>query len=184
MTMEKRRAFNKPLFMCFIDITKAYDSVNRELLWKVCRNYGITDKLVNLLKMLYKHSIAKVKINGELSDSFEMNTGVMQGGIPSPILFNILFDFIIREVINEAAISGVKFSYGSNDFFHGKNESHDDFDILALLYADDLLVMCEKISDLEKFISCFEKVTQQYGLTMNIKKNLCDVTTTTKRRST
>jgi hypothetical protein len=30
--------------------------------------------------------------------------------------------------------------------------------------------MCEKISDLEKFISCFEKVTQQYGLTMNIKK--------------
>jgi hypothetical protein len=170
MTMEKRRAFNKPLFMCFIDITKAYDSVNRELLWKVCRSYGITDKLVDLLKVLYKHSIAKVKIDGELSDSFEMNTGVMQGGIPSPILFNILFDFIIREVINEAAISGVKFSYGSNDFFHGKNEKHDDFNILALLYADDLLVMCEKISDLEKFISCFEKVTQQYGLTMNIKK--------------
>jgi hypothetical protein len=170
MTMEKRRAFNKPLFMCFSDITKAYDSVNRELLWKICRSYGITDKLVNLLKMLYKHSIAKVRKNGELSDSFEMNTGVMQGGIPSPILFNILFDFIIRKVINEAAISGVKFSYGSNDFFHGKNKNHDDFDILALLYADDLLVMCEKISDLEKFIISFEKVTQQYGLTMNIKK--------------
>ena len=49
--------------------------------------------------MLYKHSIAKVKINGELSDSFEMNAGVMQGGIPSPILFNILFDFTVREVI-------------------------------------------------------------------------------------
>ena len=170
MTMEKRRAFNKPLFMCFIDITKAYDSVNRELLWKICRSYGISDKLVNLLKMLYKHSIAKVKINGELSDSFETNTGVMQGGIPSPILFNILFDFIIREVINEAAISGVKFSYGSNDFFHEKNKNHVDFDILALLYADDLLVMCEKISDLEKFTSCLERVTQQYGLTMNIKK--------------
>ncbi|CAF1437436.1 unnamed protein product [Adineta ricciae] len=146
MTMEKRKAFNKPLFMCFIDITKAYDSVNRELLWKVCRNYGITDKLVNLLKMLYKDSIAKVKINGEMSDSFEMNTGVMQGGIPSPILFNILFDFIIKEVISEAAISGVKFSYGSNDFCHGKNEKHVDFDILALLYADDLVAMCEKIS--------------------------------------
>ena len=106
--------------MCFIDITKAYDSVNRELLWKICRSYGISDKLVNLLKMLYKHSIAKVKINGELSDSFEMNTGVMQGGIPSPILFNILFDFTIREVLNEAAISGAKFSYGSNDFFREK----------------------------------------------------------------
>jgi hypothetical protein len=183
MTMEKRREFNKPLFMCFIDITKAYDSVNRELLWKVCLSYGITTKLVNLLKMLYKDSIAKVKINGEMSDSFEMNTGVMQGGIPSPILFNILFDFIIRKVINEAAVSGVKFSYGSNDFFHGRNEKYNVFDILTLLYADDLVVMCETVTDLEKFIRSFEKMTQQYGLTMNIKKNLLDVTKTTQRRS-
>ena len=174
MTMEKRREFNKPLFMCFIDITKAYDSVNRELLWKVCLSYGITPKLVNLFKMLYENLIAKVKINGELSESFEMNTGVMQGGIPSPLLFNILFDFIIRKVIDEAAVSGVKFCYGSNDFFHGRNEKHDDFHILALLYADDLVITCESISDLEKCIGCFERVTQQYGLIMNIKKH-CDM---------
>lgn len=82
--------------MCFIDITKAYDSVNRELVCKVCLSYGKTSKLVNLLKMLYKNSTAKVKINGVLSDSFKMNTGVMQGGIPSPLLFNILLDFIIK----------------------------------------------------------------------------------------
>ena len=74
---------------------------------------------------------------------------------------------------NEAAISGVKFSYGSNDFFHEKNKNHVDFDILTLLYADDLLLICEKISDLEKFTSCLERVTQQYGLTMNTKKKTC-----------
>jgi hypothetical protein len=170
MTMEKRREFNKPLVMCFIDIAKAYDSVNRELLWKVCLSYGISEKLVNLLKMLYKDSIAKVKINDEMSDSFETKTGVMQGGIPSPILFNILFDFIIKKVIDEAAISGVKFSYGSDDFFHGQSEKHIDFHLLALLYADDLVVMCDKATDLEKFIRSFEKVTQEFGLTMSIKK--------------
>ena len=170
MTMEKRREFNKPLFMCFIDITKAYDSVNHELLWKVCLSYGITTKLVNLLKMLYKDSVGRVKINDELSDIFEMNTDVMQGGIPSPLLFNILFDFIIKKVITEAVVSGIKFSHGSNDFFHGRSERYNLFDILTLLYADDLVVMCETITDLEKFIRSFEKVTQQYGLTMNIEK--------------
>ena len=75
MTMERRREFNKPLFICFIDITKAYDSVDRELLWKVYLNYGISEKLVNLLKMLYKDSMGRVRINGEVSDSFEIKTG-------------------------------------------------------------------------------------------------------------
>jgi hypothetical protein len=129
--MEKRKEFNKPLYMCFIDIGKAYDSVNRDFLWKICLSYGISEKLVNLLKMLYKDSKAQVKINDEKSDSFDIKTGVMQGGIPSPILFNILFDFIIKRTIDEAAVSGIKFSYGSNDFFHGKNEKHDEFHILV-----------------------------------------------------
>ena len=99
-----------------------------------------------------------------------MNTGVMQLSIPSPLLYNILFDFIIKKVINEAGVSGVKFSYGSNDFFHGKSERYSVFDILRLLYADALVVMCETISDIEKFIRSFEKMTQHYGLTMHIKK--------------
>ena len=41
LVMEKRREYNKPLFICFIDITKAYDSVNCDLLWRVCRKYGV-----------------------------------------------------------------------------------------------------------------------------------------------
>ena len=170
MTMKSKRELDKLLIMCFIDITKAYDSVNRELLWKVCLSYGITPELVNLFKILYKNSIAKVKRNGELSDSFGMNIGIMQGGISSPLLFNILFDFIIRKVTDEAAVAGVKFCYGSNDFFHGKNEKHDGFHILAWLSANDLVITYESISDLEKCIDRFEKVTQQYGLTMSIDK--------------
>ena len=170
MTMEKRKEFNKPLVMCFIDIAKAYDSVNREFLWKVCLSYGISEKLVNLLKMLYTDSIAKVKINDEFLDSFEINTGVMQGGIPSPILFNILFDFIIKQVNNEAAVTGVNFSYDSNDFFHRSGEKHINFHALALLYADDLVVMCENATDIKKFIRVFDKIALQYGLTMNTKK--------------
>ncbi|CAM4967100.1 unnamed protein product [Rotaria socialis] len=156
MTMERRREFNKPLFMCFIDITKAYDSVSREVLWRICQSYGIFEKLVNLLRMLYKDSKAKVKINGELSDSFDIETGVMQDGIPSPMIFNILFDFVIRKVIEEASVADVKFSYGSNDFFHGSREKYENFNVLDLLYADDLAAMCETTDDLQKFVSLMD----------------------------
>ncbi|CAF3677329.1 unnamed protein product [Rotaria sp. Silwood1] len=115
---------------------------------------------------------AKVRVEGELLDSFLIEIGVQQDGIPSPILFNILFDFIIRKVIEEAGIAEAKFSYGTNDFFHDKRETYENFNILTLLYADDLAAMCEAASDLATFIRTFEKVTEEFGLTMSVKKHV------------
>ncbi|CAF4981034.1 unnamed protein product, partial [Rotaria socialis] len=80
---------------------KAYDSVDRTLLWQICRHYGLTDKIVQMLKLLYQDTKAQVRINAEISDPFDINSGVQQGGIPSCILFNILFDFIMRRVIEQ-----------------------------------------------------------------------------------
>jgi hypothetical protein len=170
MVMEKHREFNKPLHMCFIDIQKAYDSVNRELLWKICRRYGFTEKIVKLLKLTYQNSRAQVRINNELSDVFDILNGVLQGGIPSPVLFNIVFDFIIRKVLEEANVEGVRLAYGSNDFHHGAREMFENIDILTLMYADDLVAMTKTLDDLERFIRIFEKVTQDYGLTMSVEK--------------
>jgi hypothetical protein len=113
-----------------------------------------------------------VRINGQLSDSFDIETGVMQGGIPSPILFNIFFDFIGRKVLEETGVDGVKLAYGSIDFYHPKSQRYDYFTILALMYADDLVAMCNSLQDLEKFILAFEKVTQMYGLTMSVKNTV------------
>ncbi|CAF4160208.1 unnamed protein product [Rotaria sordida] len=87
MIMERSQEYNKPLHMCFIDIQKAYDSANRDLLWQICRYYGTGDKLIRMFKLLYKNTKAKVRINSEMSDEFSIETGVMQGGIPSPILY-------------------------------------------------------------------------------------------------
>ncbi|CAF2995669.1 unnamed protein product [Rotaria sp. Silwood2] len=72
LIMEKTQEFNRPLHLCFIDNQKAYDSANRNLLWRICRHYGISDKLIRMLKLLYKNTKARVRINGELSDSFNI----------------------------------------------------------------------------------------------------------------
>ena len=101
----------------------------------------LTDKIVNLLKMLRNNSKAKVRINGQLSDSFDIETGVMQGEIPSPFLFDIFFDLIIRKVLEEAGIGGIKLAYGSSNFYYGKSEKYDLFDTLVLMYADDLMAL-------------------------------------------
>ncbi|CAF3398890.1 unnamed protein product [Rotaria socialis] len=170
LIMEKSQEYNKSLFLCFIDIQKAYDSVDRKLLWKVCRGYSISDKLIRLLKLLHSKTKARVRINGELSESFEMETGVLQGGIISPMLFNIFFDYVIRRVTEEAGVNGVKLAFGSRDFFNTDKDQFEDLDVVALMYADDLVAISDNATDIERFIRTFEKVTQQCGLTMNVKK--------------
>ena len=173
MTMERSREHNKPLFMCFVDIQKAYGSVNRDLLWQICRHYGLTEKIVRMLQLLYKDTKAQVRVSGELSDTFNIDTGVLQGGIPSCVLFNILFDFVMRRVLDKTkqlGVTGIKLAYGSNDFHHTNRDRHEDLDVLALMYADDLVTMCDNEHDLEMFIRTFEQVTQEFGLTMSIKK--------------
>ena len=59
------------------------------------------------MQLLYKESKATVRINGELSDPFNIETGVQQGGIPSPILFNVFFDFVIRRVLEHLEVLNV-----------------------------------------------------------------------------
>ncbi|CAF3704228.1 unnamed protein product [Rotaria sp. Silwood1] len=173
MVMEKTHELNKPMHMCFIDIRKAYDSIHRPLLWQICSHYGISNKIIRMLQLMYTNTKGQVRINGELSPSFQIETGVLQGGIYSPILFNVFFDFVIRRVIEKAGILGIKgieLAYGSNDFFHPDSEGYVTFNILVLMYADDLVVMCSNKADLKKFMYLFEEVTQECGLIMNISK--------------
>ena len=59
--MELSWEFDVPMYMCFIDLRKAYDSVNRDALWKVLHVYGVPDKLVRLLKDLHEGNEAAVK---------------------------------------------------------------------------------------------------------------------------
>ncbi|CAF1359914.1 unnamed protein product [Rotaria magnacalcarata] len=76
----------------------------------------------------------------------------------------------MRKVIKEANVEGIKLGYGTSDFFHTANDIFDELNILTLMYADDVMVTCNSANDLEKFIKTFEKMTQEFGLTMSIKK--------------
>ncbi|CAF4323424.1 unnamed protein product [Rotaria sp. Silwood2] len=117
-------------------------------------------------------SKARVRINGELSDPFDIETDVQQGGIPSPILFNVFFDFVMRQVLDRLVVlnvTGVKLAYGK-DFFHSASNNNKDIELLALLYADDVLGCFDNTTDLKLFVRIFEEVSQEYGITMSIKK--------------
>ncbi|CAF2091991.1 unnamed protein product [Rotaria magnacalcarata] len=170
MVMERLRDFNQPLHICFIDLQKANDSANREALWRVCRAYGLSDKMIKMIKLLYKDLKAEVRIDGDFSSSIQMNTGVKQRCLLSPILFDVYIDFVTRQILEQAGTEGITMNYRLGDLWYSGRGKSDDVKLLALIYADDIAVMCQSTQELEKFIKAFEKGTQDFGLTMNIKK--------------
>merc|ERR1711891_137287 len=90
---------NKNLFCCYVDYTKAFDSIWREALWHKLINYGIQGKILNVIKNLYAQIKSCVFLNGEKSDFFISARGVRQGENLSPLLFSLFVNDIENEFL-------------------------------------------------------------------------------------
>ena len=94
--VEQSIEWNSSLYINFIDYEKAFDSVDRETLWKLMRHYGIPEKIISLVQNIYQGMSCRVLHAGQLSDSFEVKTGVRQGDLLSPFLFLLVIDWIMK----------------------------------------------------------------------------------------
>ncbi len=87
---------DRKLFAAFMDLEKAYARVDRKGLWDTLRLYGVGGKLFERIKSFYENASVSVWVNGELSESFNVEVGVRQECVLSPWLFNIYMDGCIR----------------------------------------------------------------------------------------
>lgn len=88
---EKCREQNRGLYITFIDLTKAFDTVNRDGLWKIMSKFGCPQKFINMVRLFHEGMEARVKDDGEFSKPFPVTNGVKQGCVLAPTLFSMLF---------------------------------------------------------------------------------------------
>ena len=103
---EKCREQNMGLYVAFIDLTKAFDTVSRDGLWKILSRLGCPPKFLAMIRQLHEGQRGQVKQNGTLSDSFPISTGVKQGCVLAPSLFSIFFSMMLREA-KEEVLDGI-----------------------------------------------------------------------------
>jgi len=94
------------LYTVFVDFQKAFDSVDREVIWKLMRHYGFPAKIVNIIKQFYQDATCQVIHDGKLTDPFSVEIGVRQGCILSPTIFLIVVDWVMRQQAQRPASSG------------------------------------------------------------------------------
>ena len=113
---------NRNLYFAFVDLEKAFDRVPRKVLWWALRKVGVPEWIVRVVQIMYQSARSKVKVNNSYSDVFNVQVGVHQGSVLSPLLFVIVLEALSRE-----------FRTGCP---------------WELLYADDLVIIADTIEDL------------------------------------
>ena len=126
--IEKAREFQKNIYFCFIDYTKAFDYVDQKELWKILQEMGIPDHLTCLLRNLYAGQEATVRTGRGITDWFQIGKGVHQGCILSPCLFNLYAEYTTRNTGLDEGHPGIKIARRN---------------INNLRYADDATLMTE-----------------------------------------
>ena len=140
--IEQATEFQKNIYFCFIDYTKAFDYVDHTKLWKILQEMGIPDHLTCLLRNLYAGQVATVRTRHGTMDWFQIGKGVCQGCILSPYILHLYAEYIMWNARLDEAQAGIKIA--------GRN-------INNLRYADDTTLMAES----EELKSLLMKVKEE-----------------------
>ena len=169
---EKCLEQNLDLYSVFIDLTKAFDTVNREALWDVLVRYGCPPKFIQIIRLFHIDMTGQVLSNGEQSDPFSISNGVKQGCVLAPVLFNLFFACILRQAVGNMD-KGVHVRYDGSIFDlrrpSAKTKTLNSL-IQEALFAYDCALMAHKPGDLQAMLNSFSDASKQFGLTISLRK--------------
>eukprot|EP00245_Coleochaete_scutata_P003922 TRINITY_DN159_c0_g2_i4.p1 TRINITY_DN159_c0_g2~~TRINITY_DN159_c0_g2_i4.p1 ORF type:complete len:1129 (+),score=206.75 TRINITY_DN159_c0_g2_i4:285-3671(+) len=144
----------KKLYCCFVDFSKAFDTISREKLWMRLREIGICGNMLQSLRAMYADVNCQVVTPEGLTNTFPSTMGVKQGCPLSPLLFGLYLDKLEGELLSV--------------------ESHAPLlqgqPIPALMYADDVLLMSSKREGLQALVSRLEAFCDRWQLQVNLDK--------------
>ena len=152
MLIEKYLEKQKDVFACFIDYSKAFDTVKHHELIKSLQSTDIDENDIAVISNLYWQQKTTVRINNSFSNSLNIKRGVRQGCVLSPALFNLYTDIIFRQI---EELPGLKMG---------------GLKINNLRYSDDTVLLAENEKDLQEIAEKVKVESEKFGLLMNVKK--------------
>ena len=173
---EKCREHHQDLYIAFIDLSKAFDTVNRNLLWDLLGRLGVPPKFLNTLRQLHDGMQACVRIGGQQSPSFNVKLGVRQGCVLAPVIFNLFLSAVTLlshkalgttdGIHLQFRLDGSLFNIRRLQALTKITKQH----ILELQYADDCALLAHTPDSLQRALNVVSSIYSALGLKVNISK--------------
>jgi len=167
---EKCREQQQPLFLAFVDLTKAFDMVSRSGLFQILQKIGCPPKLLALITAFHKDMQSTVCFDGATSDAFPVSSGIKQGCVLAPTLFGIFFSMLLHYAFADCSEGVYIRTRPDGKLFniarlHAKTKT-----LLELLFADDAALLSHTEAGLQRLVDKLSHACKEVGLTISLKK--------------
>ena len=154
------------MYINFVDFKAAFDSINRQFIWRSLEHYGLPEKYIRIMKAFFSHTVSAVRVNGEVTDWFPVNSGTGQGDIQGPPVFNFCLNFSAYLMEQKKVISRGATLQLASPGVEGKH-------LLDTDYADDMALLDNTKEGLQETTDLLCKYSAYAGLMVNAGKTKC-----------
>ena len=164
-----------PWYIAFLDLTKAFDLVSRDILFKVLPKIGCQPKLQSMIESFHTDTKGTVQFNDSSSKPFEIRSGVKQGCVLAPTLFVGFFGLLLKHAFDTTTegiyirtrLDGRLFNLAR---LRAKTRVRKVL-IRDMLFADDAAIVTHtQEGGTPVLMDCFPQACKDFGLTIRLKK--------------
>ncbi len=141
--LEVSKLLNLDCGLISLDQEKAFDRVEYCYLWRVLEAFGFCQNFINCIKVLYSDVESILKVNGGLCAPFSVHRGVRQGCSLSGMLYSLAIEPLLQQI--RAKLHGICLPNCENN-------------LILSAYADDVIVMISRQSDIQVLLDYLERL--------------------------
>ena len=161
--IEEMKRLDKDFTICFVDFRKAFDSINREVMFSILPLYSIPQPIIAAIKALYTHTQASVITPDGETYFFDIEAGVLQGDTLAPFLFIIVLDYVLRLSLDTINDKGLQ-------IHPRRSRRQPAAHITDLDFADGIALVSDLVTNAEALLHSVEDAASLVGLHCNETK--------------
>ena len=155
-TIKYRARRGQNTYAGFLDIKKAFPTMHHASMLHALSEAGVVGHMWHVIERMYSCNSSRIILNGQLSEPYDVRSGLREGSVLSPILYLVYINTLVKHLERVVPNDGV--CLGARDALR----------IRALLYADDVVLLAEDSDALRRMLAAAEQHASQYQYAFSV----------------
>ena len=171
--VEKTIEHDDTLFVLFVDLKKAYDSIPRQALWSVLKKVGVPPKMLNIIQSFHEGMQAEVSVKDMTTDTIEVMNGLRQGCTLAPTLFNVYYSAVVADWRNRCLVAGVDMRFRHGRKLVGDRTAKSRLSTVKIFesqFADDTAIYTTSRDAIVSAMTEITRTARDWGMTVSVEK--------------